>query len=86
MRELSPRISAFSGYLPSGAQNGTAFGALFQGHFAGVAAKALDTLFAWQRRLSDRVALQSLDDRMLRDIGLSRADVEFESSKPFWRS
>ncbi len=86
MRVLSPRISEFSGYLPTGAQNGTAFGALLQGNIAGFATRVLDTLFAWQRRWTDRAALQSLDDRMLRDIGLSRAEVEFESSKPFWRS
>jgi uncharacterized protein YjiS (DUF1127 family) len=27
----------------------------------------------------------TLDDRMLRDIGLARADVENEAGKPFWR-
>jgi uncharacterized protein YjiS (DUF1127 family) len=43
-------------------------------------------LFTWQRRISDRMALQSLDDHMLRDIGLSRADVEHEASKPFWKA
>jgi len=33
----------------------------------------------------ERRVLQSLDDAMLKDIGLSRADVEAEMSKPFWR-
>ncbi|MGF1625144.1 MAG: DUF1127 domain-containing protein [Alphaproteobacteria bacterium] len=32
-----------------------------------------------------RLHLQTLDDRMLKDLGLSRADVSRESSKPFWR-
>lgn len=47
--------------------------------------RVVDALFAWQRRLADRAALRALDDRMLRDIGLSRADIEAEISKPFWR-
>ena len=29
--------------------------------------------------------LLRLDDRMLRDIGITRADAEFLSNKPFWR-
>ncbi len=33
----------------------------------------------------ERRGLQSLDDATLKDIGLSRADVEGELSKPFWR-
>ena len=33
----------------------------------------------------ERRALQSLDDATLKDIGLSRADVEAETLKPFWR-
>jgi uncharacterized protein YjiS (DUF1127 family) len=42
-------------------------------------------LLTWQQRARDRRQLQSLSDHMLRDIGLSRADVWFEASKPFWR-
>jgi len=39
----------------------------------------------WRRRARDRSQLAQLDDRMLRDIGLTRADAEFLSNKPFWR-
>jgi len=45
----------------------------------------VDKLFLWQRRHKDRMHLLSLDDRLLRDIGISYADVENEASKPFWR-
>ena len=45
----------------------------------------VERLLTWQRRLADRRALESLDERMLHDIGLSRADVYVESSKPFWK-
>ena len=33
----------------------------------------------------EREELAALDDRMLKDIGLTRADAEFLSNKPFWR-
>ena len=46
---------------------------------------AVDKLLLWQRRHKDRQHLLSLDDRLLRDIGISCADVENEASKPFWR-
>jgi uncharacterized protein YjiS (DUF1127 family) len=46
----------------------------------------VDTLLTWQRRHKDRMHLMSLDDRLLRDIGISPADVDREASKPFWRS
>jgi uncharacterized protein YjiS (DUF1127 family) len=36
------------------------------------------------RRQRQRHDLATLDDRLLRDIGLSRADAEHESRKPFW--
>ena len=49
------------------------------------APRALDTLLVWQERSRQRRALARLDDRMLRDIGISRADVAAECAKPFWR-
>ena len=39
---------------------------------------------AWRRHRS-RVSITSLNDGMLKDIGLTRADVEYEANKPFWR-
>jgi uncharacterized protein YjiS (DUF1127 family) len=45
---------------------------------------ALEQFAQWQERARQRRHLQALDDRLLRDIGLSRADVEFESGKRFW--
>jgi len=32
-----------------------------------------------------RRALEALDERMLKDIGLTRCDVEAEVSRPIWR-
>jgi uncharacterized protein YjiS (DUF1127 family) len=39
----------------------------------------------WQERVRSRYLLQQLDDRMLRDIGLSHADVARECAKFFWQ-
>ena len=39
----------------------------------------------WRRRVRSREDLARLDDRMLRDIGIMRAEACFEVSKPFWR-
>ena len=43
------------------------------------------TVREWRRRIRERGELSALDDRMLKDIGLTRADAEFLSNKPFWR-
>jgi len=45
----------------------------------------LATLRVWTERWRHRVRLRELDDSMLRDVGISRADVEREAAKPFWR-
>jgi len=39
----------------------------------------------WQDRSRERALLATYDDHMLRDIGLSRADVDREARKPFWQ-
>lgn len=38
----------------------------------------------WRVRRKTRAHLASLDDRALRDIGLSRYDAYKEAEKPFW--
>jgi len=40
----------------------------------------------WCSRVRSRRLLGKLDDRMLRDLGLTRSDVERESAKYFWQS
>lgn len=45
----------------------------------------LATLLRWQERHAQRRALLALDDDMLKDIGLSRAEAWQEASKPFWQ-
>jgi len=40
----------------------------------------------WSERGAQRRRLRQLDDHLLHDMGLSRADVEQEVSKPFWRT
>jgi uncharacterized protein YjiS (DUF1127 family) len=44
-----------------------------------------EQLAVWQERRRQRFTLARLDDRMLRDIGLTYSDVDNEISKPFWR-
>lgn len=44
----------------------------------------VDIAMAWQARAAERAQLAAMDDRLLRDVGLSRADIMRESSKPFW--
>ena len=39
----------------------------------------------WRRRARSRAELAALDDRTLRDIGLTRVDLCREIDKPFWR-
>lgn len=45
---------------------------------------ALTALWAARRR--QRRELRELDDRLLRDIGLTREQVLREAAKPFWRA
>ena len=40
--------------------------------------------YVW-RVASTRQGLVGLDERMLKDLGISRAQAEFEVSRPVWR-
>jgi uncharacterized protein YjiS (DUF1127 family) len=46
----------------------------------------LQQLLLWQERATERHHLSMAEDRMLRDVGLTRADLAPEIRKPFWRS
>jgi uncharacterized protein YjiS (DUF1127 family) len=42
-------------------------------------------VWVWRSRVETRRAMSMLSDHVLRDIGLTRADVDREVMKPFWR-
>lgn len=44
-----------------------------------------DRLATWNERRRQRRALEALPDHLLSDIGISRADADYEAEKPFWR-
>jgi uncharacterized protein YjiS (DUF1127 family) len=45
----------------------------------------LSRFWGWRERARGRHLLLQLDDRMLRDVGLSRSDVDRECAKHFWQ-
>jgi len=43
------------------------------------------TLRVWRRRLRERDQLSRMDERLLKDIGITRAEALRLSDKPFWK-
>ena len=39
----------------------------------------------WQERAEQRHHLAGMDERMLKDIGVTQVDAVREATKPFWR-
>jgi len=50
----------------------------------GIALRAVDFARAWKHR-RDLQVLATFDDRMLRDIGLTRGDLRDAAAEPVWR-
>jgi uncharacterized protein YjiS (DUF1127 family) len=48
--------------------------------------RGVNILLDWQVRAAQRRHLAELPDHVLKDVGLSRADVARETTKPFWAS
>lgn len=42
-------------------------------------------LLIWNRRWQQRQRLAQMEDRLLKDIGMTRYQAEQEAAKPFWR-
>ncbi|MCY1243119.1 hypothetical protein D9M68_340400 [compost metagenome] len=56
-----------------------------QPHYEGWFASLLTRLKRWQQLTHERDQLASMSDELLKDIGLSRADVMEESERHFWQ-
>ena len=48
--------------------------------------RAVSTLRLWGRRVHTRRELLTLNNHLLADIGVSRADAVREANKPFWQA
>ena len=53
---------------------------------SGLVARIGDLFRTWRRRIEERQAFAHLDQRDLRDMGLSQWEVETALAKPFWRA
>lgn len=58
---------------------------LSSARIAAVTAAVAAAVRRWWRWRIERWELLSLDDRELRDIGLTRLDARRQADKPFWR-
>lgn len=72
------RAERLSDRTPAPAERGSATG-------RSGTASLLRYILTWAERARQRRALQALDEWVLKDIGLSRADVMHEYDKPFWQ-
>jgi uncharacterized protein YjiS (DUF1127 family) len=46
----------------------------------------IKVLATWFQRADSREKLKTLSDRSLKDIGLTRQEIEREVQKPFWKA
>ena len=58
--------------------------ATWRSAMVGMGVAIVEYLARLQAHARNRHAIQTLDDNMLKDIGLTRADIDNELSKPFW--
>ena len=64
------------------ARQGSSIGA----QIAGLAGRTGHALRIWVRTLTTRRDLSDIDDRMLADLGISRAQADFELSRTPWNA
>jgi uncharacterized protein YjiS (DUF1127 family) len=52
----------------------------------GLFARILSVALTWQDRAVQRTQLASMDDRLLRDMGIDPLEARMEAEKPFWKA
>ena len=55
-------------------------------HLIGPFTAILERLMTWQARAEMRSHLSTLEDHLLRDVGLTREEAVAEAAKPFWQA
>jgi uncharacterized protein YjiS (DUF1127 family) len=48
--------------------------------------RGITVLETWSERFHQRRALRELSDHLRQDLALSKADIEAEAEKPFWKA
>lgn len=59
------------------------------GHMASqesLAVRFFDMLATWFERSRERRLLAQMGEAQLKDVGITRADIDTEAAKPFWRN
>ena len=70
---MASKIASLPGVAPAGAWIGRALG------------RGIDLLCAWQTRQRQRRDVGLMTDCQLKDLGITRAELEHELAKPIWR-
>ncbi|MEM8742152.1 MAG: DUF1127 domain-containing protein [Pseudomonadota bacterium] len=65
---------------PLAQPSGIGAGGVFAGAFS-----VVRLVLRWADRATQRSRLVELDERMLKDIGISREDAKLEARRPFWQ-
>jgi uncharacterized protein YjiS (DUF1127 family) len=53
---------------------------------ASIRARSVRVIGLWRQRMRMRAELREVDERTLHDLGVSRAEVQYEVDKWFWRA
>lgn len=53
--------------------------------FLSVGERAVTAILIWQERSAERQRLKGMEDYLLKDVGLTRAEMDHEVRKPFWQ-
>lgn len=78
---MRQEIETIGSPLSSGLRPVVGFGGIVRW----VVTHTIGLVLTWQQRACERRQLASMDEFGLKDIGLTRADVQRESDKPFWQ-